>query len=398
METCWSSKARSTLLANKGISRVIASFHDPQAQLLWSEMKLKFEEAAHKGKADVVKIVGLAKSFADNHHLADVLEGLAVGVPVIAICMGELGRLSRVLNTFMTPVTHPKLPFKAAPGQLSVKEILQLRAELGLSPQREVVLFGHPISLSMSPTLHNAGFEAIGLPFHYSLSESPDINHVRAIMTQPGFLGASVTIPHKETVIPLLDSVSPAASAIGAVNTVLKIEGKLYGDNTDWLGIGGTVSRKLSRAPKIGLVIGAGGTARAACYTLKQLGVTTLLIYNRTKEKAERLAGEFGGTACGKLEEAAAAGVDVIVGTIPANAQHEEALPASLFASHPVVVELAYRPRRTPLLKQAEKAGCETVEGIDILIEQGLYQFKTWTCCNPPAQIMAKTVQQAYKE
>jgi len=204
-------------------------------------------------------------------------------------------------------------------------------------------------------------------------------------MKEPSFLGASVTIPHKEAVLPFLDFVSPAAKKIGAVNTVLKVNGKLYGENTDWLGICGTVrlsfilfpfsflpllnknknekvEKKIERKPKMGLVVGAGGTSRAACFALRELGLKEFFIYNRTKEKAETLAKEFGGKVCQNLNELPGE-LDLLIGTIPASAQDPQAFPSSLFASKPLVVELAYRPRETPLLRLAKESSCDYVEG-----------------------------------
>ena len=156
------------------------------------------------------------------------------------------------------------------------------------------------------------------------------------------------------------------------------------------------ISQRLQYRPKVAVIIGAGGTARAACYSLKQLGVDKLYLFNRTAERAEKLADEFGALVCKDLGSLNS--VDIVVGTIPAGAQKEDHFPGNLFASKPVVVELAYRPRTTPLLKLAQDAGCQVVEGIDILIEQGLYQFKTWTSCNPPSLVMASAVHKAYND
>jgi len=395
---------RNSLLSSKQRSKVIASFHDPQGVLSFSELKFKFEEATQNGKADVVKIVGFAKEMSDNFQLRNIVDSLDLQVPVVAICMGEKGKLSRVLNRYMTPVTHPALPFKAAPGQLSVKEIQELRKQLGLTPEKQLYLFGSPISQSLSPTLHNSGFSFLGIPFTYHLAECQDAGHVKNVANQDSFLGGSVTIPLKEGVIPLLDSISPDAKAIGAVNTLVKIEGKLYGDNTDWLGIKGTLSQKLTEKPQVGLIIGAGGTSRAACYALKKLGIQRLIIYNRTPEKAAKLAQEFGGEVCPNLdnlvqdENNPLDNIHVIIGTIPANAQGEGrvSFPEKLFKGKPVVVELAYRPMVTQLVEMAQKHGCQVVHGLDILIEQALYQFRIWTCCSPPADIMAAAARKAY--
>ena len=120
---------------------------------------------------------------------------------------------------------------------MSIAEITQVRTSLGLLTPKRFYLFGHPIAHSMSPKMHNTGFELLKFPYTYHLSESEDIEHVRRVIKEPDFGGASVTIPHKEIVAPLLNHITEPARIIGAVNTITSIEGILYGDNTDWLGI-----------------------------------------------------------------------------------------------------------------------------------------------------------------
>uniref|UniRef100_A0A7S1NAR1 Pentafunctional AROM polypeptide n=1 Tax=Eutreptiella gymnastica TaxID=73025 RepID=A0A7S1NAR1_9EUGL len=398
METCWSQVNRDKVLSNKGCSKIIASFHDPAGLCSWPDIKMHFEEASHKGKADVIKIIGMAKTIEDVFGLRQVISELEVSQPIIAMCMGEQGKLSRALNTFLTPVTHPALPMKAAPGQLSVKEIHQIRAQIGILPAKNFYLFGSPISQSMSPTMHNTGFQTLGLPHNYSLSESEDPEHVRNVLQDPAFGGASVTIPHKQNVQPFLQALTASATAIGAVNTIIpQPDGTLLGENTDWLAMRTLTVKKLAlsnRSASVGIVLGAGGTARAAMYTLQQLNLKTYYIYNRTAEKAQELAKEFGGVAITSLD--GLKDMDVVIGTIPASAQSE--YPASLFANKPVAVDLAYRPRRTPLLQQAAAAGCETVEGIDLLIEQGLFQFQLWTGCIAPREEITEAVYLGYGE
>eukprot|EP00667_Euglena_gracilis_P019835 EG_transcript_21328 len=291
------------------------------------------------------------------------------------------------------------MPTKAAPGQLSIAEIHQARHAIGLLPRRNFYLFGAPIAKSMSPTLHNTAFQALGLPHIYHLSESDSVEHVGRVLQDPEFGGASVTIPHKENVKRFVQSISPAAAAIGAINTLVpQPDGTLLGDNTDWLAMRDLILRRLGvnqRQGTVGIVLGAGGTARAAMYVLQQLGLTRYYIHNRTHDKAVQLAAEFGGTAVSSLE-GLGADLDVVIGTVPAAAQAP--YPAALFANKPVVMDLAYRPRKTVLLQQAAAAGCETVEGIDLLIEQGLFQSQLWTGCLPPRDVVTEAVYRGYGE
>mmetsp|Transcript_18795 Transcript_18795/g.36827 ORF Transcript_18795/g.36827 Transcript_18795/m.36827 type:complete len:992 (+) Transcript_18795:115-3090(+) len=261
-------------------------------------------------------------------------------------------------------------------------------------------LFGHPIGASPSPTFHNQGFQDLRMTRYYSLCESLDIKVVENKVKEPSFRGASVTIPHKESVAPFLDELSPAAESIGAVNTIARRQdGTLFGDNTDWQGIRALLesSPRLSSikndgaGPAVLLVIGAGGTALAASYCAIQMGLQ-LIVYNRTYEKAAAVADRFGGSAVRSLEEIPA--VDCIVGTVPSGAGFTA--PEHLLASKPVVLDAAYRPRRTKLLQQAAQHGCETFEGIQMLIEQGIAQFKLWTGCEPPRTRMEEAVYAFY--
>ena len=271
--------------------------------------------------------------------------------------------------------------------------------------------------------MHNAGFNRLGLPHHYGLHETSSAEEALEAMRHPNFGGASVTIPLKETILPMMDELSDAARAIGAVNTVIRVTGgNLRGDNTDWIGIRDSISRVLdastttasssppcpsspSHSPfsfpgnhsmsgsgeskwkgMTGLVVGAGGTARAACYCLKTLGVQ-LYIYNRTYAKAAALADEFGGSAVKDLEAGTPAGrAQIVLCTVPASAgfklPEEEKDEASVQTPPVVVLDAAYRPRRTALLmQQAGRSGsaANCVEGIDMLICQGLAQLKLWT-------------------
>jgi len=205
-----------------------------------------------------------------------------------------------------------------------------------------------------------------------------------------------------------MDMLSDAAAAIGAVNTVTKDEeGKLHGDNTDWLGIKNLLEDRLrSRDAKasdaaaesaaegvqqpVCLLCGAGGTARAAAYAFKQMAVSRVFIYNRTTAKAEALAEEFGFEVCpdlaalGSLEE-----LHIVVNTLPGSSEFVLPDPTILQRCRPVVLEAAYIPRRTAFVAQALAAGCDIVEGIEMLFEQGCAQCEIWTKLPPPRSAIA---------
>jgi len=207
---------------------------------------------------------------------------------------------------------------------------------------------------------------------------------------------------------------------IGAVNTIIPTQeanGKtlLFGDNTDWIGIHNTVlskSRDHWKSSDCGLVIGAGGTARAAIFALHKLGLGTIYIWNRTEESARQLAAdfpiEFNIIVLGALQELLTAPPAIVVGTIPADAYSEGGLELSdLVFSRPtggVVVEMAYRPKVTSLLDLAgavsvRSAGSQwdVVYGVDVLLEQGYQQFELWTRHRAPRRAIRERVMQIYE-
>ncbi len=214
----------------------------------------------------------------------------------------------------------------------------------------------------------------------YGLCDTPDIQKVVDTLNMQDTRGGSVTIPHKQAIVPYLHELSDSAKQIGAVNTVLKTDNKLYGDNTDWLAIFKLLNAKLElrqtkNSSPIGLSIGAGGTSHAACYALSVLGIK-FYVWNRSIDKAEALAKKFGGLACSDLTQLTEK-IDVVIGTVPPTAHF--VLPAQLLHKELIVVELVYNPRKTALIQQAEQHHCQTVEGIEVLLEQGLVQFKLFS-------------------
>ena len=405
-----------TVTEAKGSSKIIASHHDPQGKLSWKNggWIQHYNRALQHG--DIIKLVGSAKTVEDNFALAKFKSAMTAAhedVPLIAINMGAIGKLSRVLNGFMTPVSHPALPFKAAPGQLSAAEIRQGLSLLGEIEPKSFYLFGKPISASRSPALHNALFKQAGLPHAYAAFETDRVQDVKEIIRSPSFGGASVTIPLKLDIISLLDDITDAARLIGAVNTILPTPGKpgrLTGDNTDWLGMVHSLSAHLpsptsSSHQRSALVLGAGGTARAAIYALHSLSFSPIYILSRTPSSTATLLSSFpasyGLIPLSSPEEISSLKSipSVAIGTIPADRPIEQGVREVLAAvlrwpkrdddtavvngieggkaeveEKRVLLEMAYKPRQTALMQMARDAGWETVPGLEVLSAQGWWQ------------------------
>lgn len=278
-----------------------------------------------------------------------------------------------------------------------------------IHPKLNYYIFGHNISHSLSPTLHNAGFKALNLPYHYSIHQSVSVDKsVEDIISRPDFGGASVTYPHKLHVGRLLDTISPQAQQIGAINTIIAKqtpEGRiLSGDNSDWAGIKACIDKSglknLESSPA--LVLGAGGAARAACYAIKTIGIREIAIVNRTRSKAEATAANFPDMKfqffdsldeyCASKQESACR---VVVACIPADDLVEELVPGELFSQTKdgVLVEMAYRPAVTGMMKVAAKyEGWKLFKGVDILEEQAFVQFELWTGKPAPKDAMKEAV------
>ena len=383
-------------------TKIIASHHDPQGKLLWKNASWVafYNRALQFG--DVIKLVGTASKIEDNFDLMSFKKRMqgAHKIPLIAINMGEAGKLSRILNGFLTPVSHPELPFKAAPGQLSAADIQRGLSLLGETKRKEFYLFGKPIAVSRSPALHNRLFELTGLPHSYRKLESDDITDADKILSSLDFGGASVTIPLKLDIIDRVDELTEAARAIGAVNTVIPIglsddrqRQRLLGDNTDWKGMVHVLRKEgIYNRDNGGLamIVGAGGTTRAAVFALHSMGFSPIYVLARDPAKAEALISDFPITynlkVLSSTNEATAleSSPIVLISTIPADKPIDSNLrevldillrKAPAANEKRVLLEMAYKPLKTPSMEMAEGiGGWVTIPGLEVLTSQGWYQ------------------------
>ncbi|KAL6707308.1 3-dehydroquinate dehydratase (3-dehydroquinase) [Coniothyrium glycines] len=395
-----------------GFANIIASHHDPRGELNWrtGSWIQYYNRALQYGT--IIKLVGIATSLQDNYALAEfkTWANTAHPVPLIAINMGEHGKLSRILNGFMTPVSHPLLPSAAAPGQLSAADIRRGLSLMGEIPSEKFYIFGSPISQSPSPRLHNRLFRETGLPHVYSRHETTDASSIRHIIRTPDFGGASVTIPLKQDIRPLLDGVGPEVATIGALNTIVpevvvdnatgKEVVRLIGRNTDYLGMILSLRNAGALASGSALVVGGGGTSRAAIYALREMGFGPIYLLGRNQQKMQVLKSDFpddynlqilaSPEEVDKLESIPR----VTIGTIPADQPIDPSIRETLCAVfgktqgdtsnvEKILLEMAYKPPVTALIQLAQDAGWKTVNGLEVLVGQGVHQFEYWTDIRP---------------
>ena len=250
-------------------------------------------------------------------------------------------------------------------------------------PEKLFGIIGASLSHSLSPLLHNWGFGRERLPYAY-LTWEIQTDAIPAFMLACRTLpisGLSVTIPHKQAVIPYLDELTEEASATGAVNTLFWDQGRLWGDNTDCRGFLAPLTKE-GRMPESALLLGAGGAALACIHALQRHGCQEIRIAARNNEKAAALARRTGLTSLA-WEERSRAGAELAVNATPLGTSGslagESPLPAYSLSRFETIYDLVYNPLKTVLLKEAESAGCRCISGLDMFVSQGLLQFLRWT-------------------
>jgi shikimate dehydrogenase len=252
---------------------------------------------------------------------------------------------------------------------------------------------GWPVAHSRSPRMQNAALAALGLhDWHYQLLPLPPHLFTETVkaLAPLGFKGVNVTLPHKEQALALADEATETARAIGAANTLtFNPDGTIHADNTDAAGFLAALDR--SAYDRTALVLGAGGTARAVLYALKQAGVKELRLWNRTPARAQALADEFDATI-------GAGPADIVVNTTSVGLRDPEetfkALPirADELSAGCTVVDMVYRHGGTLLLNAAKANGADVVDGLEILVAQGAASLERWTGRTAPDQAMREAV------
>jgi len=276
---------------------------------------------------------------------------------------------------------------------------------------KRVVLIGHPVAHSLSGAMQQAAFDALGIDVRYELWDRPPLvigDAIEEIRTDD-FLGANVTIPHKERVVPLIDRLTEDAHAIGAVNTITREGKRLIGHNTDVPGFKFALDTLVGRQkmPRHAVVLGAGGGARAVVHGLIREGFLRIVVFNRHLHRAEALVKHFGRSAAHmelrampwheSIIEAELAKTKLLVnatsiGLVP----NETPIPGEIIPPDLLVLDLIYN--RTRLLRDAETAGCKVADGELMLLHQGAAAFSLWTGQPAPLEQMHDALARARAE
>jgi 3-dehydroquinate dehydratase/shikimate dehydrogenase len=342
--------------------------------------------------AEVVKLAVQVTSLVDTLPLFDVATRGSADVDGqrhVLIAMGPRGAHTRVLAARLRN-RWTYAGAGVAPGQMPLET---LRSEFRIRRFRpDTALYavvGSPVTHSLSPAMHNAGFEAAGIDAGYITLDPHDAADFAAFATAVGLTGASITAPFK---VPMMDHVSEIdalAREVGAINTLSLRNGRWFGSNTDVAGFLAPLAGRMHLRGTRAVVLGAGGAARAVAVALAREGARVRICARRA-DQAEAIA-RMAGVSAGAFPPPPGSW-DVLVN---ATASTDESPMAGVRLDGEIVFDLVYSPAETPLIRQAREAGCWTIGGIEMLIAQAERQFETWTGAPPRAGLFREAVEAA---
>jgi 3-dehydroquinate dehydratase/shikimate dehydrogenase len=383
--------------------RVICSHHDFKG--VPNNLPQIYEQMATT-PARILKIAVQANDVTDCLPIFRLLEqARSEGREMIAVAMGQAGIVTRIL----APARGAYLTYgsqddeqRTAPGQIGAVELRELYRIQKLNSQTEVMgLIASSVSHSRSKYIHNAAFEAAGMNAVFIPFEVKDAAAFLRRMAHPRtremnwkLRGLSVTMPHKVAVMEHLDWIDESAREIGAVNTIVVERDALRGYNTDAAGFISPLREEgLSLRDARCAVIGAGGAARSALWVLQQEGARVTL-FARDVEKARPVAEKFG-ASCELLDGATFSGFDLVVNATPLGTRGERegetpALSSQLQGAR-LAYDLVYNPPETRFLREARAAGCEQLNGLQMLVAQAAEQFRLWTGKPAPLEVMKQS-------
>jgi 3-dehydroquinate dehydratase / shikimate dehydrogenase len=343
-------------------------------------------------KADAVKIAAQAQTIVDS---LKVLQQAHNNRNWVAVSMGEVGLPARILALREGSVlAYAPVSQATAPGQVSLTDLKYLYRAHKLTRKTQVfAVIGDPVGHSLSPLLHNKAFVARGIDAVYVPFLVKDFRDFRKAIPEFGIRGFSVTLPHKKTILKYLDECDALAADIGAVNTVVvQGNGALHGCNTDHAGVLRSLERKLRLRGSRVLILGAGGSARAAAFALARAGAVVDICARReqaARELAQAVGGEVIPRRALRTER-----FDAILNATPVGMYPHDRIsplqPSELNCR--IVMDLIYRPERTQFLKLASSKGIATVSGVEMFLAQGAAQWEIWMRRRAPEAVMRRAV------
>ena len=346
-------------------------------------------------RPDAIKIAAQCDSLGESLRVLHLARGRR---NVVAIPMGEAALPARLLALREgSALSYAPVENSTAPGQVTLAVAKEMyRADHIRRRTRVYGVIGDPIAHSLSPQLQNAGFHARRIDAVYLPFLVRDLRDFLAAIEPLGIAGFSVTIPHKQSILRYLDGCDPLAAAIGAVNTVVvRGGGKLFGYNTDYVGVLRALEKRISLRGSRVLILGAGGAARAVAFALAQSGASVCVCARRWP-RAQALAREVLGEAV-KRRRLRKEFFDAIVNSTPVGMHpHTQVSPLEARELNcRLVFDTIYRPRVTKLMEMAERRGIETVSGVEMFVAQGTAQWEIWTGERAPVEIMRRAALQA---
>ncbi|MHB1701551.1 MAG: shikimate dehydrogenase [Acidobacteriaceae bacterium] len=350
-----------------------------------------------------VKIVPTAKTLSDNITLMRFLESSADRADVIGICMGDYGLISRVLGVragSLFTFASATVGEETGPGQIAARTLVETyRIDQVDRATKVYGVAGNPIKHSLSPIMMNTAFRRETVNAVYLALQTSKLSDLMHLVKEVPLQGLSVTMPLKQEIVKHMERTDSLSVKIGAINTVSRMpDGKLYGFNTDVAGIVGPLEKRLPlRGAKV-LVMGAGGSGRAAVFALRDKGAEVFLL-NRTAPTAAKLAKESGAKIM-KREAMAKTTFDVIINATPVGQTGQKAQsllePNEMNASY--VFDFVYNPVETPLIRMARQKNIGIITGVEMFVQQGARQFEIWTGKPAPEEEMLRVVIHALRQ
>ena len=361
---------------------------------------------------DIVKIIPTAKSLVDNVTLMRFVERISDETAIVGTCMGDAGIVSRVLGLragSLFTFAAANAGEETGPGQIAARTLVETyRIEEVDAATKVYGVAGNPVNKSLSPIMMNTAFRRETVNSVYLALQTAKVADLVALIGQIPIQGVSITMPHKQEILPYLENMDPLSQKIGACNTILRgpgpdgEPGKLYGFNTDVSGIIAPLEKRMPLSGAKVLILGAGGTGRAAVFGLREKGAEVFIL-NRTPETAAKLAKQSGAKVI-KREAVPKTAFDIVINSTPVGMSGNKSAQILTGADFDgvlkpkIVFDLVYNPADTPLIRLARQRGFNVITGVEMFVQQGARQFEIWTGKPAPEEEMLRVVVHALKQ